>query len=327
MSASAAASTFSTATVPPVTGVQKTVPEKSNAVIPQARPFAEQRGTSPAARRRRAIFGLLHRVEQHSLTGLINLSAATTEVGQLIVQRGRVCLAVSVESPAAAGAQSDDDRALALVVGRALSERVPLSRCVEHVDSGVMTRLRSGLRVLSARALRCMGDALASVSTPAAFHVRSAREDYDCRLTSSALDVFLACAADEQPDNDPIWDAYAVCLGSGAIGLFAHVEPGGRTAPVLAAGHNVGNLTLRDAVALVRCATELCRPWPLVHAESVGPSCVVFRGGGCAWGCVARPSGLALLGHEDPSKAESLISWALSRTPCPSVPAGAGALR
>jgi hypothetical protein len=287
-----------------------------SAAVSLSRPLFEQRGTSPAARRRRAIFGLLHRAEQHGTTGLIRIGSGAAEVGQLIVARGRVCLAASAEPQPSPDAQTEGDRALALVVRRAQAEGLSLSRCVEDMNDAAIEGLRTTLRVLCARALRRVGDVLAAAGTPPDLHVHPAREDFDARLTSSALDVFLACAAEEQLDDDPVCHAYAALSASGATGLFARLERGSRTAPVLAAGYNLNNVTLRAAVAAVRSAAELCRPWPMVGAGSVAPRCVVLSSDGGTWVCLADGSGLALLRHVDSARTESLISWALSRGAC-----------
>jgi hypothetical protein len=286
---------------------------KQDTTVGQAQPFAEQRGTSPAARRRRAIFGLLHRAEQHGLTGLIRISAATVEVGQLIVDRGRVCLAASAELDATPDPQTDDDRAWAPIVNRAVSQGISLSRCVEDMDGTGIERLRASLRTICAHALRRMGDALASTTAPPDLDVHRARQDYDHRLTSSALEVFLACTADTQLDGSPISRAYAAFSASGATALFAQLERGGRTAPVLTTGYNLGSLTLRAAISTVRSAAELCRSWPMPDAESLEPACVVLSGDGGTWACFASRSGLALFRHSDSSKTEALINWALSR--------------
>jgi hypothetical protein len=210
---------------------------------------------------------------------------------------------------------TEADRALRAVVTFARSQRHSFSEAVSSVTGRELALIREALLRRCVRSLRCIADALVSAGQEPDVDVCPAREDYDARLTFSALDLFLACAAEVDPcPSEHAHIVFTAFAASGQPGLFVMREAEPDAPPFLVGGYSIDSMTLREAIIIARCAAELCRPWPMQDMPKVEPSCVVFHNGEDAWVCVPGRSGIALLRQSGSSKAESLISWALSRS-------------
>lgn len=225
-----------------------------------------------AAGTRRALFALLRHVEEQTLTGVVRLQTAEGRaLGQLMVARGRICFAAPAEGQTRIGEllASDDHAFQQRLDSIALDARRRNVRlCEALLGQGALdlTALRSGLRGQAARALLAMtSDAEAPER-----HFQPARDDYDHRLTFSALDAFTAASAllDDAPEDMALrlFCEYAHDADA-ALLLLRPSDPNGLPSPLAARG--LEQASLLDAVTIARSAMAMAQPRALTATERV----------------------------------------------------------
>ncbi len=261
------------------------------------------------------MFGLLHRVEQGAMTGVIHVRTGGRDLGRLMVASGRICVAFGCSHHQDCGIA--EEAALTSVVRVAQSRGLTLRQAALGSTARDVELVRAGLRRLTVASLRWMAEALVSGGQEPELDICPVRDDYEPTLTFSALDVFFGCTVDPDatvPNREHAEIVFAAFASSGQTGLFARKDPEPDAPPYLTSGYRTDGMTLREAILLARCGAELSRPWPMPDgAPGVPPACVTFRSGSEPWVCVPGRSGIALLRPETPAKSEALISWATSR--------------
>ena len=211
----------------------------------------ERRGGSSLARQRRQLFRVLQWVEHLDGSGVATLSSDRGPAGDLLVSRGRLCLAV----PAAGDLGHDQlGEDLTQAVGRARVAGRFSETLASWAGEPLLAVRRELLHLTAANLLEVVGSADES-----GLHValRPARDDYDQRLAFSASETFVACLgrllAASMAAAAPLLGAidcptFLVLARSGEAGEMPY--------PVAARGLEAA--TLADLLHLGRWTFELC---------------------------------------------------------------------
>lgn len=258
----------------------------------------------PAPRQRRSaqrlLFGLLRRIEREQPTGLVRvLDGGGQPLGQVMVARGRVCCVAPAQGQPPIGAILAGEDA---IVDSALEEAVRYARahkirlCEALLERGrlELPRLRAGLLRQAADGLVAMAVA-ESAPGEAAIEVSAARDDYDHRLTFTALDVFLSVARrlDQAPRDagQALFEEYADYCDA-ALLLRRADESEALPLPVDARG--LEESSLAEIGRLARTALALCQPEPLLRAGVV-PRAAVYSSPQAVWVVAAGETHIALI--------------------------------
>jgi len=271
----------------------------------------DRRGSSPEARRRRALFGLLRWIEEREPTGVVRVSLGQAHVGSVVVAEGRLCLAVC-ERPAPEAERGFQDagyEALDRLVSRAQGNGRRLCEAALDSPPDELDRIRGALKRQTAAGALAIADACAWGEP--LFQSSQAANDYDPRLTFGPLQIFLAALAstDDAPTDTArrIFERF-VEAGDAALLLTQSREPGGLPFPV--AAHGLEEATLAEVIAIARSAREMCSP-PMLTRASIAPRFVVMRGVGVTWVCVTGESRLTLVRTSGKVDAGPVISRAM----------------
>ena len=237
---------------------------------------------------RKVVFELLRRIEQEGSTGLVQLlDNAQQPLGHVMVAGGRLCYAAPREGHARIGellAKGNPvfELRIAKAVRDAKARGVRL--CEALLEAGMLNldAIRAGLREQTSHALLAMTSSCPAGWTPA-MDLTPARDDYDRRLTFSAIDIFLAIsqALDTAPPDGAarVYEEFAAS-SEGALLLVRGTGEASLPLPVAARG--LEETSLSQVVKIARAAADMSRPAPLAKA-GIEPRVIVFSGRGGVW--------------------------------------------
>lgn len=260
-------------------------------------PGIERRSMSPAGRRRRGLFDLLHTLERASYTGLLRLSSSEGEVGVVLAQDGTVCFAhakpASGLDPVEAG-DRDARAELSALACRARKAGDTLCATILREPELTVASLRSQLCLETAEALRTLAEW--SSQETLLRRLEPANGGYDPRLTFGSAEMFTAAVSlDEPPGRTGTMDLFDGFRASGGQGLLLSREPGHESAPYPISCYGIGRATLQDLMIRCRFAGELMRP-ATVLGGTTQPTYAALRDvDGRQWVCVGRERHLALI--------------------------------
>lgn len=254
-------------------------------------------------------------VQRQRLTGLVALRGDDAGVlGHLMAASGRLCFAVPTQGQTRIGellaaGDPEAERHIESAVTEARERKLRICEVLLERDTLPLERLRGALRGQTARALALMaetaGGRLGGVD------VHPSRDDYDRRLTFSALDIFVTASAalDSLPQDRAsllFHEFEASC--DAALLLTRAGDPASLPLPVAARG--LEETSLEDVVTIARAAAEMSRPSPLFgNAE---PSRIsVFRARDSAWFCATSEQRVAVLRTGPQSEAGQILGYAL----------------
>lgn len=232
------------------------------------------------------------------MTGLATLCGeGGVAAGHLVVSQGRMCFAVQPPG-------DDSDGAGAVGVGSSTRFLVEAACEARAKEEQLCKTLLRGHHVLAVRtALRqeiCLGlrSLVAALrGKPPSLELKPARDDYDPRLTFSALDVFLAATA--PTEWDPADVAYRVFVEyreeADAALLFDRTSgAAGHSLPVPVAACGLEDASLTAVVSLGRAALGIAIAF---GRPSWGGSThlMSFNSRSAIWVCVLSERNLALI--------------------------------
>lgn len=261
---------------------------------------AERRSTSPAGRRRRALFDVLRAVERETGSGVLRFAVGTEEVGAIVVQDGLVCFADA--RPAPDLPEPDESRAdaearaeLASVALRAQEARTSLRAAIFEGANGAAERLCHALRLETVRALRTLAQWNATEAVGR--WLDATAPGYDRRLTFVPADLFVAVlGVDEPAGRTGTMDLFDGFRASSSRGLLLSREPGLESVPYPIACHGfAADATLQDLMVLTRFAGELMRPTAVIGGTTQPTYASLRDDTGSHWVCVGRDRHLALI--------------------------------
>jgi hypothetical protein len=260
------------------------------------------------------LFGILRSLEADGRTGLIRVCAGSEVVGHVMIAAGRLCFAASVEGHTPIGRMlTEGDPTLVAELDEAVHEaRSSGSRFCEVVlkkGSLALERIRYSLLLQTVRALAAIVDRLAEAG--ASFDLTPAADDYDRRLTFTAMEVLVATLAasdTDPPDNAAELFAEFAEYAEGAFLFVRGAGPGTLPFPVAVRGLEEGKL--QDVLVLARAAHEMSLPLGLARA-GIQPRVVTFQGPGGSWVCGTGQTRIALIRTSPRCEAGQVVGYAL----------------
>jgi hypothetical protein len=266
--------------------------------LPSSASSFERRSATPEGRRRRALFALLHHVEKPGTTGLVTVHRGGRPLGSIMAAHGRLCFAAPTEGHTRIGELLAEDQPevaekIDEMVRQARQERRRLCEVILESRALPFESVRQSLCRQTARAVLAIVEAAGGA--PPELDVSPARDDYDRRLTFTALEVFLtASGAMDRLPPDLAGEVFsALPEGSDAALLLLRGADWG-TLPVPVAARSLGDASLPDIAGVARAASETCRH-PALEPARLEPTFALHRMPGAAWLGVVGESRLALL--------------------------------
>jgi hypothetical protein len=265
---------------------------------------------------RRGVFALLRRVEDEELTGVLDLADVDERAaGRVMAARGRLCFVAPAAGQTPIGtllAGPDEDTQRRLDQAALDARRRGVRLCEALLDSHALDleALRTGLRRQAAWGLVSMTRAAGERGLRTRFS--SVRDDYDHRLTFSALDVFTHCSAmlDDAPEDLALhlFCEYAP-QADAALLMLRPADAAGLPLPVAVRG-GLEHASLRDVVALARSALAMLHPAALAYAGQ-GLRVCSFVGPGGVWVGASGAQRLTLLRTGPGFEAGQMLGLAL----------------
>jgi hypothetical protein len=251
---------------------------------------APQRSVSPL----RAQFDILRRIEEESATGLAQLrDPAGRALGEIVARHGRVCLAVA--APRFEFTLPGEDpvgRAQIGALARQVAERKGrIGEAILRQGEPLLSRFRSALLRQTAGALSAMVEPWCV--SEGALRFTPARDDYDERLTFSALTVLTASATLGRPPRPDLAARLFHAFAASPEAALLLVKPsagGGLPLPLAARG--LEGATLAAVVAIARGSAGASRPASLAEADAGLRS---FEGEHGFWICAAGDHQIAMI--------------------------------
>jgi hypothetical protein len=248
-------------------------------------PLAEngRRGSSPEALLRRKLFRLLRWAEQQEQSGIATVTDAGRPRGELLLSRGRLCLAIPAR-PCPQDAGALDPSLLDLVQRSRLTGT--FSAVAAAAGRDALERARAGLLQLLVRNLACLLGPAADESLHA--ELRPALDDYERRLTFSPSEVLAACLARTLGPLDALAAELVETLECSTLLVLARGEEE-HEVPYPIACRGLEALTVTDLFKMVRTASDLC-PRAAGAAAGAGDFEVVsLSEGALCWHFVGGP--------------------------------------
>lgn len=253
---------------------------------------APQRAVSPL----RAQFDILRRIEEESATGLAELrDPAGRELGQIVARRGRVCFAAAAlrfefTIPSEDVASRTE---LGELARRVAEQKGRIAEVILRQGEPAVSRFRSVLLRHSAGALSAMVEPWCVSAGSLRF--TPARDDYDERLTFSALSLLTASATLGRPPRRDLAARLFHGFASSPEAALLLVKPsagGGLPLPLAARG--LERASLSAVVAIARGASGASRP-PRLDEAGADPRLLSFEDEQGVWLCAAGDHQIAMV--------------------------------
>lgn len=212
-----------------------------------------RRASSPQARLRRQLFGVLTWVEQQEGSGIATITSEGARLGELVVSRGRLCVAIPART--CEGRRDDAlDAGLAdLIVRSRAAGR--FSATASQAGPAQLELARASLLRLVAADLVCMLGA-AGTETLAAT-MRPAADDYEHQLTFSAGEVCAAALSTRVGALEGLAAELVRTLECSTVLVLARAaDPQEFPYPIAARG--LDHTSLRELFRIGRAAFDLC---------------------------------------------------------------------
>jgi hypothetical protein len=270
---------------------------------------ALQRSVSPL----RAQFDILRRIEEESATGLAELrDPAGRALGQIVARRGRICLAAA--APCFEFTLPGDDRVARAQVGslaRHVAERKGrIGEAILRQGEPAVSRFRSVLLRHTAGALSAMVEPWCVSEGTLRF--TPARDDYDVRLTFSALTVLTASATlGRPPRRDAAARLFHGFAASAEAALLLVKPSAGNGLALPLAARGLEGASLSAVAAIARGSAGASRPAGLVEAGA-DPRLLSFEGEQGVWICAVGDHQIAMLRADGEAGVARVVSQASS---------------
>lgn len=260
-----------------------------------------RRASSPPARLRRQLFSVLTWVEQQEGSGIATITSDGTRLGELVVSRGRLCIAIPARlCDAHPGAALD--AGLADLVGRARAAG-RFSATASQAGPGELAHARAGLLRLLAGDLACLlgaaeGDSLAATMRPAA-------DDYEPQLTFSAGEVCAAALATRVGALEGLAAELVRTLECPTVLVLARAQdPQEFPYPVAARG--LDRTSLRELFRIGRAAFDLCGTDTTIDGREVELQVVSVSADDSAWHFVGAARRLVVVRADGETSSRAL---------------------